>query len=101
MNANSQKFWHVFTASRTELAGMIWGHSNYFTTGSFSLVSKHIDETRPSYVGNRSSESGVPEHPSDVQAFHSDLISVCPETEFVGPNHSLFATPDAGIVHAL
>src|SRR5271165_2629338 len=34
---------------------------------------EHFDEARPCYVGNRSGKSVVPDHPLDVQAFHSNL----------------------------
>ena len=73
MHTNGQGLGYLCAAYRAELACVVRGHLNYFTTGSFSLVSEHGDEARPSYVGNRSGKSVVLNHPLDVQAFDSNL----------------------------
>lgn len=36
-------------------------------------MAQYVDEARPRYVANRSGKSAVPDHPSDVQAFHSNF----------------------------
>jgi hypothetical protein len=47
---------------------------DYFTTNLFGFVCEYINEARPA-SGNRSGKSAVPDHPSDVQAFHGNLAS--------------------------
>jgi len=73
VNANVQVLGHVLTAGGTLLARVVRGHLSNLTTGPFSLVGQRRDEGRPAYVANRLGKPGVPEHPLDVQAFHSDL----------------------------
>ena len=74
MNANSQRLRHILTARGTELARVVRGHLDYFTTSSFSFVSEHFDEaqTRPTSAIALASLS-IPDHALDVQAFHSDF----------------------------
>jgi hypothetical protein len=73
VNANTQSFWDGGTARRAFLTGSVRGYLDYLTTSSFSLVRQYCDEARPGYVGNRSGKPAVPDHPSDIQAFHSEL----------------------------
>src|SRR5208337_3389323 len=39
-----------------------------------NFVCEYGDEARPCYVGNRLGKSAVPDHPLDVQAFHSNPV---------------------------
>ena len=73
VHAHAQGLGHLGVARGAELACVIRGHLNYFTTGPFSLVREYCDEARPSYVGNCSGKSIVLDHPLDVQAFDSNL----------------------------
>ena len=73
VNASCQRLGDVLAARGADLARVVRGHLFYFTTGSLSLVCEYGDEARPCYVRNRSSKSVVPDHPLDVQAFHSNL----------------------------
>lgn len=54
----------------------------YFATGTFSLVREYVDEATPAYIGNRSGQPAVPDHPLDVQAFHSDFAVA--RNQFIG-----------------
>jgi len=73
VNAHVQVLRHVRTAGGTLLARVVRGHLFNLATGPFSLVGQYCDEGRPSYIAYRSGKPGVPDHPLDVQAFHSDL----------------------------
>jgi len=73
VNTNGQGLRKLRAARRAELAGVIRGHLLNLSTGTFGLVRKDSDEARPSYVGYRSGESIVLDHPLDVQAFDSNL----------------------------
>jgi hypothetical protein len=73
VNAFSQRLGNVLAARGADLARVVRGHLFYFTTSLCNFVCEYGDEARPCYVGNRSSKSVVPDHPLDVQAFHSNL----------------------------
>src|SRR5271165_5904554 len=72
VNAFSQRLENVLAARGADLARVVRGHLSYFTTSLCNFVCEYGDEARPCYVGNRSSKSVVPDHPLDVQAFHSN-----------------------------
>jgi len=73
VNTYAQVLGDERTAAGALLASVVREHSLYFTTGSFNLVREYYDEARPGHVANRLGKPVVPDHPSDVQAFHSDL----------------------------
>jgi hypothetical protein len=73
VHAHAQGLGNLGAARGAELAGVIRGHLNYFTTSLGNFVREYGDEARPSYVGNRSGKSVVLDHPLDVQAFDSNL----------------------------
>src|SRR5271165_3811013 len=73
VNASCQRLGNVLAARGADLARVVRGHLFYFTTSLCNFVCEYGDEARPCYVGNRSGKSVVPDHPLDVQAFHSNL----------------------------
>jgi len=60
MNTNVQGLRHLRSARRAELACVVRGHLNYFTTSLRNFVSEYCDEARPCDVANRSRKSVVP-----------------------------------------
>jgi hypothetical protein len=73
VNAFSQRLGNVVAARGADLARVVREHLFYFTTSLCNFVCEYGDEARPCDVGNRSGKSVVPDHPLDVQAFHSNL----------------------------
>src|SRR5277367_5448923 len=73
MHAYSQCLGNVLAARGADLARVVREHLFYFTTSLRNFVFEYCDEARPCDVGNRSGKSVVPDHPLDIQAFHSNL----------------------------
>src|SRR5271165_5576128 len=72
VNASCQRLGNVLAARGADLARVVRGHLFYFTTSLCNFVCEYGDEARPCDVGNSSGKSVVPDHPLDVQAFHSN-----------------------------
>ncbi len=73
VNAFSQRLGNVVAERGADLARVVREHLFYFTSSLCNFVCEYGDEARPCDVGNRSGKSVVPDHPLDVQAFHSNL----------------------------
>ena len=72
MLALSQTFLHNLAAVAASLAGASGIHFHHHDASSFSLASQGCQKAAPCGIHNRTTESAVPQHPLDVEAFHSN-----------------------------
>jgi hypothetical protein len=72
MLALSQTFLDHPPAPAASLAGALGIHFHHHDASSFSLASQGCQKAAPGGIGNRTTESAVPQHPLDVEAFHSN-----------------------------
>ena len=66
MLALSQTFLDNLAAVAASLAGASGIHFHHHDASSFSLASQGCQKAAPGGIGNRTTESAVPQHPLDV-----------------------------------
>jgi hypothetical protein len=72
VNTNGQRFLDRCSTAAAFLAGACWIDSDNLDTGTFSLAFEDANEAAPGSITDRASQPVIPDHPSDVQAFHRD-----------------------------
>lgn len=72
MNPNSQRLPNYVAAAGALLTCVLCVDFNHLSAGTFSLTAQDFDKLAPASINNASRQPVIPNHPADVQAFHSD-----------------------------